>query len=61
MTFDATTITDRFNRGDASRHAEGSGLGLAIAKSLTELQDGNFEIYIDGDLFKVTLTFPLVI
>lgn len=61
MTFDTTTITDRFNRGDASRHTDGSGLGLAIAKSLTELQDGNFEIYIDGDLFKVTLTFPLVI
>lgn len=60
MTFDATTITDRFNRGDASRHTEGSGLGLAIAKSLTELQNGNFDIYIDGDLFKVTLTFPSI-
>lgn len=60
MTFDATNITERFNRGDASRHTEGSGLGLAIAKSLTELQNGSFEIYIDGDLFKVTLTFPFI-
>ena len=50
---------ERFVRGDSSRNTEGSGLGLSIAKSLAELQKGSFEIDIDGDLFKVTLTLPL--
>lgn len=51
-------LEERFVRGDKSRHKEGNGLGLSIAKSLTELQDGEMKIVIDGDLFKVTLTFP---
>lgn len=55
----ADELTERFVRGDASRTTEGSGLGLSIARSLTELQKGRFEIYIDGDLFRVTLHFPL--
>lgn len=52
-------LMERFVRGDSSRNTEGSGLGLSIAKSLTEVQKGNLEIQIDGDLFKVRLTFPL--
>ncbi|MGN0450721.1 MAG: histidine kinase dimerization/phospho-acceptor domain-containing protein [Acutalibacteraceae bacterium] len=50
-------LTERFVRGDKSRNTEGSGLGLSISKSLTELQNGSLKIDIDGDLFKVTLTF----
>ncbi|MBR5284901.1 MAG: sensor histidine kinase [Clostridia bacterium] len=50
-------LMERFVRGDSSRHTEGSGLGLNIAKSLTELQGAAFDLSIDGDLFKVTLTF----
>lgn len=53
-------LTERFVRGDASRHSEGSGLGLAIARSFVELQGGTFEISIDADLFKVTITFPIL-
>ncbi len=53
-------LTERFIRGDESRSTEGSGLGLSIAKSLTEAQNGQFEIMMDGDLFKVSLTFPLL-
>jgi signal transduction histidine kinase len=52
-------LTERFIRGDESRTTEGSGLGLSIAKNLTEAQKGSFEIRLDGDLFKVCLTFPL--
>lgn len=55
----ADELTERFIRGDVSRSTEGSGLGLSIAKSLTTAQKGSFEIYLDGDLFKVTLTFEL--
>ena len=52
-------LTERFVRGDVSRSTEGSGLGLSIAQSLTMLQEGTFEISIDGDLFKVSVKFPL--
>lgn len=51
-------ITERFVRGDKSRNTEGSGLGLAIARNLTEAQGGSFGVEIDGDLFKVTVSFP---
>ena len=44
-------------RGDASRNTEGSGLGLAIAKSFMELQGGELDLEVDGDLFKVTTTW----
>ena len=54
----AQELTERFVRGDASRNTEGSGLGLNIAQSLMELQKGMLEVLVDGDLFKVTLTFP---
>ena len=57
MNFSKDEITERFVRGDKSRHESGSGLGLAIAKSFTEAQDGTFNIDIDGDLFKVTILF----
>lgn len=50
-------LMQRFVRGDSSRNTEGSGLGLSIAKSLTELQGGKFDIYLDGDLFKVVIEF----
>lgn len=58
MNFAADEIMERFKRGDESRNTEGSGLGLAIAKSLTELQGGSLEIEIDGDLFKLFVSFP---
>jgi len=56
----ADELTERFIRGDISRSTEGSGLGLSIAKSLTEMQGGKFELYLDGDLFKVTIEFQKV-
>ena len=53
-------LMERFVRGDSSRNTEGSGLGLSIAQSLTELMNGSMKLDIDGDLFKVTLTFPVL-
>ena len=58
LNIDADELTERFIRGDISRNTEGSGLGLSIAKNLTEMQGGKFELYLDGDLFKVTISFP---
>ncbi|MDX5641617.1 sensor histidine kinase, partial [Clostridioides difficile] len=55
--FSVDDIMERFVRGDKSRNTEGSGLGLAIAKSFIELQGGKMNISVDGDLFKVTITF----
>lgn len=57
MNFTTDEITERFVRGDKSRHETGSGLGLAIAKSFTEIQGGQFKIDIDCDLFKVKVVF----
>ncbi|PJK16483.1 histidine kinase [Chryseomicrobium excrementi] len=55
---DTAELTERFKRGDQSRHTEGSGLGLAIAQSIVSLHGGQFELDLDGDLFKVTIRIP---
>lgn len=52
-------LMERFVRGDSSRNTEGSGLGLSISRSLTTLQNGSFDIEVDGDLFKVIVRLPL--
>lgn len=57
LNISADELTERFIRGDVARNTEGSGRGLSIAKSLTELQGGEFKLYLDGDLFKVMITF----
>jgi signal transduction histidine kinase len=53
-------LMERFVRGDASRNTEGNGLGLSIARSLSDLMNANLAIQIDGDLFKVILSFEEV-
>ena len=58
LNISAEELKERFVRGDTSRNTEGSGLGLNIAQSLMELQKGSLDLLVDGDLFKVTLTFP---
>ena len=58
LNVNADELLERFVRGDASRNTEGSGLGLNIAQSLMELQKGQLQLLVDGDLFKVTLIFP---
>lgn len=57
--FTADEILQRFNRGDKARTADGSGLGLSIAESFTQVSGGKFKVEIDGDLFKVIISFPL--
>lgn len=56
----ADELTERFIRGDVSRSTEGSGLGLSIARDMTELMNGTFKIYLDGDLFRVTVSFAVI-
>ncbi len=60
LNIDAKELKQRFVRGETSRNTEGSGLGLSIAESLTELQNGKFNIYLDGDLFKVIIEFKRI-
>ncbi len=55
LNISGSDLMERFVRGDKSRNTEGSGLGLSIAQSLMKLQNGDMEITIDGDLFKVEL------
>lgn len=58
LNIDADELMERFVRGDQARTTEGSGLGLSIARDLVKMQDGEFQIYLDGDLFKVMISFP---
>ena len=60
LNISAEELMQRFVRGDKSRTTEGSGLGISIAQNLTELQNGNFELKLDGDLFKVELVFNVI-
>ena len=59
LNVDADELMERFVRGDSSRHTDGSGLGLNIAQSLTRLQQGDFSLTVDGDLFKAELRLPV--
>ena len=56
----AEELMQRFVRGDKSRTTEGSGLGISIAQNLTEIQNGKFNLIIDGDLFKTELEFNII-
>ncbi|MDM8129161.1 sensor histidine kinase, partial [Paraclostridium benzoelyticum] len=60
LNFEASEILERFKRGDLARNTEGSGLGLAIARDLVQLQGGKLGVQIDGDLFKVELSFNTI-
>ena len=58
LRFSAEELLERFVQGDSSRNTEGSGLGLNIAQSLMAVQNGQLQLTIDGDLFKVAVIFP---
>ena len=58
LNISAEELTQRFVRGDESRHSEGSGLGLNIVENLVNLQNGHFNIVIDGDLFRTNIILP---
>lgn len=60
MEDDTDNLLQRFYRADKARTSEGSGLGLSIAESFTQLSGGTFDIELEGDMFKVILTFPIV-
>ncbi len=60
LNVNADELMERFVRGDSARSTEGSGLGLNIARSLTTLQNGQFDLTVDGDLFKAEITLPAV-
>ena len=58
LNISADELMERFARGEESRSSQGSGLGLSIAKSLIDIQRGQFKIEVDGDLFKAIVHIP---
>lgn len=60
MKFNEKDMFERFARADKSRNSEieGSGMGLAIAKSIVEMHNGNIEIEVEGDMFKIHIILP---
>ena len=62
MDSSAQELTERFVRGDSSRHTEGSGLGLSITKILAELQDASLEVEVDdSQKFTAKLLFDVAV
>ena len=61
INIDAQELTERFVRGDSSRHTEGSGLGLSITKILAELQDAQLEVEVEEDRFTAKLVFDIAV
>ena len=59
LNISADELMQRFVRGESSRTTEGSGLGISIAQNLTNLQGGNFDLILDGDLFKIKMKFKI--
>ena len=59
LNVDASELTERFVRGDRSRHTEGSGLGLSISKTLAQLQGADLEIEVESNYFTATLIFDV--
>ncbi len=60
LNISADELIQRFVRGESSRTTEGSGLGISIAQNLTNLQGGKFDLVLDGDLFKVRMSFKII-
>lgn len=60
LNISADELMQRFVRGESSRTTEGSGLGISIAENLTSLQGGKFDLVLDGDLFKVRMSFKII-
>ncbi len=60
MNFTAQEILQRFTRGDQARTSEGSGLGLSIAESFTRVCGGDLQVEVEGDMFKIYLSFDWV-
>ena len=60
LNISADELMQRFVRGESSRTTEESGLGISIAQNLTNLQDGKFDLVLDGDLFKVRMSFKII-
>ncbi|MCD8376925.1 MAG: HAMP domain-containing histidine kinase [Oscillospiraceae bacterium] len=57
---DMEQIFSRFYRQDSARTRSSTGLGLSIARGLSERMEGRLSARLDGNLFEITLSLPLI-
>lgn len=55
---DRTKVTQRFYRGDASRHAEGVGLGLSLVDAVARLHGGELRLEGNNPGLRAVLALP---
>lgn len=55
----AEQVFERFYKADSARTQTSTGLGLSIAKSFTEKMGGTIEASLEGQVFRITVEYPL--
>lgn len=57
---DIDQIFERFYKADSARTHRSTGLGLSIARELTLRMGGEMRGELDGNTFRITVTFPVI-
>jgi len=57
---DVDRIFERFYKADPARSRNSTGLGMAIAKELTGYMNGTITASLEGNVFQIRLTLPMI-
>lgn len=57
---DVDRIFERFYKADPARSRNSTGLGMAIAKELTGYMNGTITASLEGNIFQIRLTIPMI-